>query len=90
MRCVKTSKQLRNRLSFHKTQELNQKTIKVVVNSKTHCITTESISNQVINDVTTNIYTLRVLPLFKKIEKVAAEGVGLTSSNQYLQSLSFL
>ena len=44
---LETFKQLWNKLSFHDTPELNQKTIKVVAKNKTYWITTESLRNQI-------------------------------------------
>ena len=42
-----TFKQLQNRLSSHKFQELNPKTIKIVAHNKTYRITAESSKNHV-------------------------------------------
>ena len=44
IKCFKTFKQLRNRLSSHEAQELNHN---VVVHNMTHSITAETLRNQV-------------------------------------------
>ena len=83
-------KQLWNRRSLHKTEELSHKSMKVHPYNKTYCITTESFRNWAISTGLQVLTLSRSYFFFVKIEKVAAREVGLTPINRCSQCLPFL